>query len=186
MQRALLGLLIFAACAEQPPAQPPVKGLGDRLQSFMGFDPETQKYGCPICARAGSPNLVLIGDTEAADFRADLSAIDALAKAEPGLSAYAISTKRYGEDKAGGEAIRALRTSLGLTLPIILVPADQAQFKKRGYIPFETLYPLAKQRTVLLTDADGKVVFWTELTPATVEASLDRLQEQAKLLRQAL
>ncbi len=190
MRSAPLFLTAFLAlaCSEQPtrPVQPPVRGLGDRLQSFMSFEPEAGKYGCPVCSRAGSPNLVAIGDASDPEFRADLAALESLLKQRPALKAFAVSTERFLDDAAGGTALLALRRSLGLSFPILVIPKDTARYAARGYIDFRELYPVAGRRTVLLSDAEGKVVFKAELTAANAEAQLAALSDQAAIVSQAL
>ena len=184
----ILAALLAVACSEKPthPVQPPVRALGDRLQSFMSFEPESGKYGCPVCSRAGSPNLVAIGDASDPDFRADLSALEALLKDRPALKAFAVSTERFADDASGGTALLALRRSLGLSFPILVIPKDTAHYAAKGYIDFRELYPIAGRRTVLLSDAEGKVVFKAELTAASAEAQLAALSDQAASVSQAL
>ena len=157
-----------AACRE---VEAKVKGPGDSLKAFIIENCATYERYCQVCAYSGSPTIMAVGDVDDAEFAKDLKKIQALYenhKAD-GLTAFAL----YGKFTDGALAsvsenadtlkrLAALRKELGLTFPVTVLPRTLTTKESMLYRPFGESYDVRQSRTVMVAQANNKVV-WADV-----------------------
>lgn len=169
MRGLLLVLLGLLACEKQRPA---ARGVGDRLQAFIVQDSEKRNKQCFVCAYAGKPTILAVGELDDARFEDDLAAIEAIRAERPGLTAFAVlgrfegGTLRSPADEAAAlEALEALRARRGIGFPLSILPKEMSPEQRQNYAPFGAAYAIDRGRTVWFADADNHVRYaatWTE------------------------
>lgn len=159
-----------SACKE---ATAKTKGVGDSLRAFIVKNCETQERYCQVCTYGGRPTIMAIADLDDAGVEKDLVAIQKLVaeNEKEGLTAFAlfghITDGKFipvKDDDAATKKLAELKTRLGLTYPVTIVPSSYTEKEKKGYMPFVDQYTVPKSRTVFAAKADNKVFFADVMT----------------------
>lgn len=179
---------LFAALACSD-AQAKTKGIGDELKPFIVKNSDTGQQYCQVCAFAGKPTLMAVGDVGDAAFEQDLLRIQKIitANKEKSVAAFALVAKVDGtkvtsadNEKELQEKLKATKQRLGLTFPVVLLASKLSESDAKNYAKFSDSYEVMGSRTILLAGANQKIVYADKIDTSRADEQFKSLEETIK------
>ena len=140
-------------------------GVGGKFKPFDIVNCDSGEQYCQVCKFGGSPKIMAVGTIDDPEFRTDLQNLDALVQkyGEDKVKAFAVvtdikdgkSTTPLAEREALIAKIKALKTELGVKLPIVVPAAEGGAANKE----FDDYYNVTKSRTVMFADGRNSVKY---------------------------
>ncbi len=156
--------------AAQKPAEDRVHadsglGVGGKFKPFEIVNCESGEQYCQVCKFGGSPKIMAVGTIDDPAFKTDLQNLDALVQkyGEDKVKAFAVvtdikdgkSTTPLADREALIAKVKALKTELGVKLPIVVPAAEEGAANKA----FDDYYNVTKSRTVMFADGRNSVKY---------------------------
>jgi len=158
----------------EPAAQKPAEdrvladsglGVGGKFKPFEIVNCESGEQYCQVCKFGGSPKIMAVGTIDDPAFKTDLQNLDALVQkyGEDKVKAFAVvtdikdgkSTTPLADREALIAKVKALKTELGVKLPIVVPAAEEGAANKA----FDDYYNVTKSRTVMFADGRNSVKY---------------------------
>lgn len=140
-------------------------GVGGKFKPFNIVNCESGEEYCQVCKFGGSPKIMAVGTIDDPEFRTDLQNLDALVQkyGEDKVKAFAVvtdikdgkSTTPLAEREALIAKIKALKTELGVKLPIVVPAAEGGAANKE----FDDYYNVTRSRTLMFADGRNSVKY---------------------------
>lgn len=140
-------------------------GVGGKFQAFDIVNCDTGDQYCQVCKFGGSPKIMAVGTIDDPEFKNDVKNLDALVQkyGEDKLKAFAVVTDikdgKATTPTADREALiakaKALRTELGVKIPVVVPAAEEGGPNKA----FDDYYNVTKSRTVMFADGRNSVKY---------------------------
>lgn len=140
-------------------------GVGGKFKPFNIVNCESGEEYCQVCKFGGSPKIMAVGTIDDPEFRTDLQNLDALVQkyGEDKVKAFAVvtdikdgkSTTPLAEREALIAKLKALKTELGVKLPIVVPAAEGGAANKE----FDDYYNVTRSRTLMFADGRNSVKY---------------------------
>lgn len=140
-------------------------GVGGKLKPFDIVNCDSGEQYCQVCKFGGSPKIMAVGTIDDPAFKTDLQNLDALVQkyGEDKVKAFAVvtdikdgkSTTPLADREALIAKVKALRTELGVKLPLV-VPAAEGGVANAA---FDDYYNVTKSRTLMFADGGNSVKY---------------------------
>lgn len=140
-------------------------GVGGKFKPFEIVNCESGEQYCQVCKFGGSPKIMAVGTIDDPAFKTDLQNLDALVQkyGEDKVKAFAVvtdikdgkSTTPLADRDALIAKVKALKTELGVKLPIVVPAAEEGAANKA----FDDYYNVTKSRTVMFADGRNSVKY---------------------------
>jgi hypothetical protein len=183
----LLAAPLFAYALACSSAEAKTKGVGDEFKPFIVKNCDTGQQYCQVCAFAGKPTLMAVGDVGDAAFEQDLVRIQKLVSANKGVAAFAVVGKVDGskvssvdDEKGIAEKLKATKARLGLTFPVVLLASKLSESDAKNYAKFSDSYEVQGSRTIMFSSADQKIVYAEKIESPRADEQFKMLEETLK------
>ena len=140
-------------------------GVGGKFKPFDIVNCESGEQYCQVCKFGGSPKIMAVGTIDDPAFKTDLQNLDALVQkyGEDKVKAFAVvtdikdgkATTPLADRDALIARVKALKTELGVKLPIVVPAAEDGAANKA----FDDYYNVTKSRTVMFADGRNSVKY---------------------------
>jgi hypothetical protein len=140
-------------------------GVGGKFKPFDIVNCDSGDQYCQVCKFGGSPKIMAVGTIDDPAFKTDLQNLDALVQkyGEDKVKAFAVvtdikdgkSTTPLADREALIARVKALKTELGLKLPVTVPAADGGAPNKA----FDDYYNVTRSRTLMFADGRNSVKY---------------------------
>lgn len=140
-------------------------GVGGKFKPFDIVNCDSGDQYCQVCKFGGSPKIMAVGTIDDPAFRTDLQNLDALVQkyGEDKVKAFAVvtnikdgkSTTPLADREALIAKVKALRTELGIKLPLVVPAAEDGAPNKA----FDDYYNVTRSRTLMFADGRNSVKY---------------------------